>query len=100
MSENRPVGSGYFAATWGGLFLLAAIASLSDSVVHWARGLSPLAILRGWCVCAGVVLIAWGVGRITSAKADQDNKTVGQDTINFVVAILAATFALAALFHG
>ena len=79
--------------------LMAALASLSDGVVHWARSLSPLAILRIWCLCVGLILIGWGVDRVRNSKTKSD-PMIGQDTINFVVAILAATFALVALFHG
>jgi hypothetical protein len=94
---EKPIGSGYFATVWGGLFVLVALATLSKGFVTWASGLTPTAIMRIWCLCVGAILITWGINRIK--KGDKTDKKIGQDTITFVMTILAATFALGALFH-
>ena len=95
--SQKPIGSGYFAAVSGALFVLVAALTLSDPVVKWAMGFTPLAIMRLWCAIAGSILLTWALNRIRNG--DRADVRIGQDTINWVFAMIAATFGLAALFH-
>ena len=90
---DRPVGSGYFAFFLGVLFAIALICEIFVGV-EW---LTPQLILRVWFGFAALILIGWGITRIRTG--DKKSLMVGQDTINWVVSILAATFVLMALLH-
>jgi hypothetical protein len=94
--SSKPVGSGYFAAVAGLVFFVAATATLFAAVVTWARSLDAVDVLRAWCLFAGAILLAWGINRIVTG--DKQDHRIGQDTMNFVVAVVAATFGLMALY--
>jgi hypothetical protein len=83
----KPKGSGYFAAVAGALFL--ALLLLVD-----VTKISREYVLRTWFFFAGAVLLGWGTNRAINGE---DDWRVGQDTINFVVAIVGATAAILAL---
>ena len=83
----KPKGSGYFAAVVGAVFLgVLVFVDVTKITREW--------VLRGWFLFAATVLIGWGVNRAATGANDW---TVGQDTINFVVAIVGATAAILAL---
>ena len=87
---SRPRGSGLFAAAFGVLFLAAFIVSFFPGL-HFDK-IPPVDILRVWLVFIAAVLIGWGVNRVV--KTDDKGLNVGQDTIAFVIGIVAATLAL------
>ncbi len=89
MSE-KPTGSGYFAAICGGLFILAFIGSFIMKVDQ----LSPDWIIRAWLLFVAAILIWWGSNRVRTGRSDP---TVGQDTINLVIALVGTTVALLGL---
>jgi hypothetical protein len=89
--KRKPTGSGYFAAVCGILFLLALVGSLFVTVDQ----LSPDWILRGWLLFVAVILLGWGIKRVRTGRPDL---TVGQDTINLVIALVGSTIALLGLF--
>jgi hypothetical protein len=89
------MGSGLFAAFVGVVFLAALIVSFSTGL-HFDQ-IPPLEIVRAWFCFVAAVLIFWGVNRVLKANKkadDRKNLTVGQETINLVIGIVAATFAL------
>ena len=86
---SRPRGSGLFATTIGILFLVALGGSFFGFELN---KIPPVDILRVWFAFIAVVLIGWGLNRVL--KTDDKSLTVGQDTINFVIGIVAATLAL------
>ena len=88
--SNKPRGSGYFAALCGVLFVLAFIGSFFVTV----QQLSPEWIMRAWFLFIASVLIWWGANRALTGRPD---RTVGQDTINLVIAIVGASIALLGL---
>jgi hypothetical protein len=57
--------------------------------------LHPQSIIRIWIAFVTAVLLIWGASRIVTG--DKRDKHIGQDTINFVVSIAAATIALLGL---
>jgi peptidoglycan/LPS O-acetylase OafA/YrhL len=87
MAEPKPKGSGWFAAGAGTLFLTAFILLFFFD----PRDLDPHILFMGWLIFAAAILLIWGIKRI---KKGRDDWTVGQDTINFVVAIVGATIAI------
>jgi hypothetical protein len=89
--KRKPTGSGYFAAVCGILYLLALVGSLFVTVDQ----LSPDWIMRGWLLFVALILFWWGINRVRTGRPDP---TVGQDTINFVIALVGATVALLGLF--
>ena len=90
MSEQKPKGSGYFAAICGVLFIVALVGSFFVKVDQ----LSPDWIIRGWLLFVAATLIWWGVNRVRTGRPDP---TVGQATINLVIALVGATVALLGL---
>jgi len=54
----------------------------------------PYLLFKAWLVIAAAILLAWGVRRILTGEK---NWTVGQNTINLVIAIIGATFAILAI---
>jgi len=87
--SSRPKGSGYFAAFCGMLFMLMFIGSFYVSVDH----LSADWIMRGWLLFVTLVLIGWGLNRVRG----RSDLTVGQATINLVIALVGTTVALLGL---
>ena len=88
--KDGPKGSGWFAAAAGVVFVLVLVASFFYDL----KRLSPYALLQAWLLFAGVVLLFWGAYRIRKGKNEM---TVGQNTINFVVALIGATIAILTL---
>ena len=72
------------------VFLIAFIASF----VWDLSKIPPSLLFRIWLMIAAAILVGWGVRRITTGRQDW---TVGQSTINFVVAIIGATIAILAI---
>jgi hypothetical protein len=87
MSDPKPKGSGWFAATAGAIFLIVFILLLFFD----PKDIDPRILFKGWLIFAATILLVWGINRI---KKGRDEWTVGQDTINFVVAIIGATIAI------
>jgi hypothetical protein len=90
MSEPKPKGSGYFAALCGGIFFAAFLGSFWVTLDQ----LSPEWIMRAWFLFVGGILTWWGARRIQTGRPDP---TVGQDTINLVIGLVAASVALLGL---
>jgi hypothetical protein len=91
MSDGKPVGSGYFALVSGVLFLFAFIGSF---FIDRAK-LDPYVALQVWLVFSAAILVVWGGVRVRTGNGS--DYRIGQETLNFVVAIAAATFAIIAL---
>jgi hypothetical protein len=94
--SSKPIGSGKFARNAGWLFLAAAAAVLLWDKFGQKLGLElrPIYILVGWLLASGIIAIVWGQNRIRDA--DPNDKRIGMDTINMIVAMLGVTFAVAA----
>ena len=90
MSDPKPKGSGYFAAFCGVFFMVAFVGSFFVSVDQ----LSPEWIMRVWFLFVAAILIFWGCNRVRTGRADL---TVGQETINLVIALVGASVALLGL---
>lgn len=88
---DHPVGSGYFAIGAGALFALVFVGSF---VVDLAQ-INPYRLFQTWVLVAAGMLVWWGSRRV--ATGDRRDRHIGQDTFNFVVAIVGVTFALLAL---
>ena len=86
MSEPKPKGSGYFAALCGVLFMLAFVGSFFVRIDQ----LSPDWIMRAWLLFVAAILIWWGSNRVRTGQSDP---TVGQDTINLVIALVGTSAA-------
>jgi hypothetical protein len=91
---EKPVGSGYFALAWGSLLLLALAASFFVRLTS----IDPYILLQCWLAFAAIILVVWGANRVRNG--DKADRKIGQDTINLVVGIVAATAALIALVKG
>lgn len=87
MATDKPRGSGYFAIVSGLVLVAACVASffLDISV------LTGEMILRIWLASASLILIYWGVDRVCTGTP---NRTVGQETINLVIAVAGVTVAI------
>ena len=87
---DKPIGSGIFAAVVGLAFFC--------SVLIWPEVLSidPKTALKMWMYFSGLMLIIWGIVRIVTANSKTDFR-IGQSTINMVIGVIAATFAIMAL---
>jgi hypothetical protein len=94
-STNKPIGSGIFAAVVGAAFVLFNWFGPDISTVNRTT------VFKYWVFFAGGVLGIWGLIRIVTTSATKDIR-IGQDTVNLVIAIFAATFAILALVasHG
>src|SRR5262245_24694174 len=90
--ERKPSGSGIFALLAGIAFLVAFVASFMTKLTD----LNPYYFLQGWLGFAMLILFAWGANRVIKSWRVKPFE-VGQDTFNFVVAIVGATLALFAL---
>ena len=88
--SDKPTGSGYFAAFCGGLFLFALVGSFKVRVDQ----ISPDWIIRAWLLFVAAILLWWGINRVQTGRSD---RTVGQDTINLVIALVGTTVALLGL---
>jgi hypothetical protein len=87
MAEERPKGSGCFSLAVGVAFLFVLVASFWIDL----RTISPIWFLRSWLAFSAVILVAWGARRIKEGRNDW---TIGQSTLNFVVAVVGATVAI------
>ena len=90
MAKQKPKGSGWFAAGSGVVFLVAFICSF----VWDLSKIPPYLLFKAWLLIATAILLGWGIRRIRTGR---DDWTVGQNTINFVVAIIGATMAILAI---
>jgi hypothetical protein len=90
MAKPKPKGSGWFAAGSGVVFLVVFICSFKWDLSK----IPPYPLFKAWLLIATAILLGWGIRRI---QAGRDDRTVGQSTINFVVAILGATIAILAI---
>jgi hypothetical protein len=94
--EGPPVGSGYFARYVGISFFIVWV--IIGGVWYWGidfTKINPLYVLEAWLLACSVILVYWGQNRINHAR--NLSRSVGQDTINMVVAIVGVTFAIAAI---
>jgi Protein of unknown function (DUF2442) len=94
--KNKPIGSGLFSFGVGLVLFIAAglfILIIARTSLIVANKLTGVEVLVGWLILSGVILIGWGVNRIWY----QHIVWIGQETINMVIGILAATFAIAAI---
>lgn len=89
----RPKGSGVFAIAFGILFAIV----FATSFITDLRRIDRYVVFQAWLFIATVILVSWGANRVRSGDP---GKTVGQDTINFVMGIIGATLALLALVTG
>jgi hypothetical protein len=90
MPEKKPKGSGWFSAGAGVLFLVVFFCSFKWDLSK----IPPYLLFRAWLVIAGAILFVWGIRRIKTGAKDW---TIGQSTINLVIAMLGATFAILAI---
>lgn len=90
MATDKPKGSGYFAVISGSVLAGVFVASffLDFSV------LTGEMILRIWLASASIILIYWGIDRVCTGVP---NRTVGQETINLVIAVAGVTVAIMGL---
>jgi high-affinity Fe2+/Pb2+ permease len=88
--ERKPAGSGYFAAICGALFAFAFAGSFFVDLDQ----VSPTLVMRAWFLFVAAVLLWWGINRARTGRPDA---TVGQDTINLVLAIAGSSIALLGL---
>jgi hypothetical protein len=87
MSEPKPTGSGWFSLVAGVIFLVVLLASAFTNL----REVCPYTLFQAWLLFSALTLIAWGVNRVRTGRPEA---TIGQNTINFVVGLIAATIAL------
>ncbi len=88
---TKPAGSGWFSLLIGVLFLACVLI-----FVVWRidpESFTGGQLLAAWTTFAGLILVAWGARRIL-ATAKKNDPTIGQNTINLVVGILAVTFTI------
>lgn len=90
MAQKRPKGSGWFSAGVGVIFLALFISSFKWDLSR----IPPYLLFKAWLFIASALLVTWGVRRI---QTGENNWTIGQNTINFVVAIIGATIAILAI---
>jgi hypothetical protein len=88
MLRTKSRGSGVFAALVGLLFVGALWNPRGIDFVN----LNPIHLIRVWFGFAALILLTWGIYR--AIRPDAETPLVGQDTLNFVVAIIGATFAI------
>jgi uncharacterized membrane protein YidH (DUF202 family) len=95
---GTPIGSGKFARNVGMTFIAAGIGVVALDYLRVP--LRPVYLLGAWLVACGLIAIRWGTRRIQVAMASdkyRDDPTIGQQTINMLVGMVAATFVIAAL---
>ena len=91
MAEKKgPKGSGVFSAGAGVIFLVVFISSFKWDLTK----IPPYLLFKAWLAIAAAILLAWGVRRILTGEKDW---TIGQSTINLVIAIVGTTFAILAI---
>src|SRR5262247_3873386 len=88
--SDKPRGSGLFAVAIGAILAGGFLVSLRIKI----EDIEPQRILQTWLVFASLILIGWGIGRMSSTS--NRSFAVGQDTMNWAVSILAATFVVLA----
>jgi|ERR1700677_2539305 len=88
--KEKPVGSGWFC-------IICGLGSFMGFFFVHVSQFSPDRILQVWFIFVAVVLLWWGFVRVTNKKFE--NLQIGQETINSVIGIMAATFALLTLLH-
>ncbi|ETX02912.1 MAG: hypothetical protein ETSY1_01905 [Candidatus Entotheonella factor] len=86
--KSRPKGSGWFSIIFGFAFLAVLVYSIYFGLD--LTKINPHRVFQGWLFLAGILLIGWGANRISTSVSP----VVGQDTINFVMTIIAVTIAL------
>ena len=94
MSELKPIGSGYFALICGLLFFVALVASFFVD----RTTVDPYVAFQVWLVFAALILCIWGAVRVRTGNSK--DYRIGQETLNFVVGVVAATFAILALINN
>jgi hypothetical protein len=93
MAEQKPIGSGWFTVVFAGVYAIAAVLFRHHMIPHLTRDVAmPI-----WCAIVTAILFYWGIGRILSKDGNPPPWAVGQETINCVVGVVAATLALMAL---
>ncbi|WP_036048725.1 hypothetical protein [Bradyrhizobium sp. Tv2a-2] len=93
-ATDKPAGSGWFSFVIGTAFILLAVLILA---VPWDVGkINANQVLMAWMIFSGLVMGFWGLVRILTATRPTDLR-VGQNTLNFCVAIIGATFAILAI---
>lgn len=98
---GTPIGSGRFARNVGLVFILAGIGVVA--LDRLKIPLRPVYILGGWLLACGLIAIRWGTRRIEVALKSEKyrvDSTIGQQTINMIVGMVAATFVIAAIVYG
>ena len=90
MAKRRPKGSGWFSVGSGVIFLVVFICSFKWDL----STIPPYLLFKVWLLIATAILLAWGTRRIRTGK---DDWTIGQNTINFVIAIVGATLTILAI---
>jgi hypothetical protein len=90
MAEQKPKGSGWFSVGVGALFVGVFICSL----IWDLSKIAPYTLFKVWVFIAASILLTWGVRRI---KTGRNDPTIGQSTINFVIAIVGLTVAILAI---
>jgi len=108
MSDQRPKprGSGVYAMLFGFAFLIGAIVSFSGAARRFVIDHVNLSI-GIWCAVVGASLLLWGFGRVLGGDKNPGDpqhrrgewSLIGQETIGFVMSLVAATIGLLALFH-
>jgi hypothetical protein len=92
--KPKPAGSGWFSLIIGVGSIVAVVAfTLHGKTLK--ETIDPELALAIWMVVSGNIMFAWGLRRIitTESKSFQ----VGQETINFCVAVMAVTFTILAI---
>lgn len=87
MSTNKPTGSGYFAIVSGSILASACVSSFFLDI----SAITGEMIVRIWLASASIILLYWGFNRVNTGVS---NKTIGQDTINLVIAVAGVTVAI------
>jgi hypothetical protein len=78
----------------GVAFILLAVLIL---VVPWdVAKINANDVLTAWMIFSGLVMGLWGILRIATTTRSS-NLLVCQDTLNFCVAVIGATFAILAI---
>ena len=90
IQRNRPLGSGVFALVFGIIFLIGTF-YVSFSNFKIATSIEPEEILSVYLAISGLILLGWGINRI---RYNDGRWIVGQNTINFVMALIATVIAI------
>jgi hypothetical protein len=92
MSEEKPIGSGFFTIAAGVAFLLLFICSLRYDL----KTIDLYVVFRYWLLFAATILIIWGSERVFKVRSDTPRRwwKIGKSTFMFVVGVITATFAI------